>query len=1036
LIELLESRLLLTAEVAGSADRFVDSIGINTHMPTDPDLTNLVVPLGVRHLRDGALGNAALQTRLANIYLSNGIRSQMVANPGWTMTQAVNIAANAFVESLEAYNEPDLQSTGYSYTNSTGQTYQDNPAQHTFAATTAFYFDLFSAINANSSTSAKPVLSPALANAVNARYFQGIPFDVENIHRYTWSTPATGLNNSLNDTRWLRSSGDATVPVIQTEAGYYTWSSTWNPASDHSGISETGQAKYLLRSIAESFNAGIQKTYQYDLKDDPINGTESKENHFGLIRSDGTLKPAYISLKNLNAMLGESTWNTTTDTWVTPAFTPGALDYTMEGATANVRHTLLQKSNGDYYMLLWQDLSSYDFTNKTDTINPTASITLNFSTPIAQAQTYLLNSTTATGTYNNPQSLTLNVPDEVMLVKLTQKKITDPWSSSDIGSPGLAGSASQDGGTFTVKGGGADIWNTSDAFQFVNQPMAGNGQITARILSQTNTNANAKTGVMFRDSTAANTMFADVVVTPGNTVYFQWRTTAGATASQAAGPVLTGPAWVRLSRAGNVFTAYYSTNGTAWTQIGSAQTIAMAGNAKVGLAVTAHDNGQLSTAVIDSVSVSSPTVTISATDAKATENVGSDTGTFTVTRTGSTASALTVNYSVGGTATSGADYAAISGSVIIPAGATFATITITPTNDSLPEVDESVIVKLLSDSAYNLGSKWNDTVAIANDDKVDDFEDGDISNWARNPNSALAIENTKLDSGIHALKWTFDHLNHADQWGNDVWMTLANQDWTNATKLRLRFAVDAANVSADAGRTIYFKYYNAGVSQTGTNAADSFHIVPSSGYQTVDLNLGQYTRNQITKMLFYVDGLSYSSAIHTFYLDNIELLSEPVKASSSRVLADLNNGSTSGWTASPRSSFALESNVVDTGPGALRWTYNDDGANDWGNELQLNLTSQDWSSASKIRLRFAVDPSNAAADAGKSIYMGYRNNGAVVSTSAVGTFQVSSSLAYQTVELSLGAFTRTQVTQLYFYVNGSSYATGNHLFYLDNIMLI
>src|SRR5438045_8294008 len=109
--------------------------------------------------------------------------------------------------------------------------------------------------------------------------------------------------------------------------------------------------------------------------------------------------------------------------------------------------------------------------------------------------------------------------------------------------------------------------------------MAGNGQITARILSQTNTNANAKTGVMFRDSTAANTMFADVVVTPGNTVYFQWRTTTGATASQAAGPVLTGPAWVRLSRAGNVFTAYYSTNGTAWTQIGSAQTIAMASNA-------------------------------------------------------------------------------------------------------------------------------------------------------------------------------------------------------------------------------------------------------------------------------------------------------------------------------------------------------------------------------------------------------------------------------------------------------------------------
>ena len=43
-----------------------------------------------------------------------------------------------------------------------------------------------------------------------------------------------------------------------------------------------------------------------------------------------------------------------------------------------------------------------------------------------------------------------------------------------------------------------------------------------------------------------------------------------------------------------------------------------------------------------------PSVTISASDANASEG-GPDTGTFTVSRTGSTSSPLTVNYSMGGT---------------------------------------------------------------------------------------------------------------------------------------------------------------------------------------------------------------------------------------------------------------------------------------------------------------------------------------------------------------------------------------------------
>jgi hypothetical protein len=110
-----------------------------------------------------------------------------------------------------------------------------------------------------------------------------------------------------------------------------------------------------------------------------------------------------------------------------------------------------------------------------------------------------------------------------------------------------------------------------------------------------------------------------------------------------------------------------------------------------------------------------PTVTVAATDAAATE-AGPTTGTIAVTRTGSTTSALTVLYTVGGTATAGSDYVALSGTVTIPAGAASATITVTPINDTLVEPSETAIVTLAANSAYAVGSPASATVTITSDD--------------------------------------------------------------------------------------------------------------------------------------------------------------------------------------------------------------------------------------------------------------------------------------------------------------------------------
>jgi hypothetical protein len=107
-----------------------------------------------------------------------------------------------------------------------------------------------------------------------------------------------------------------------------------------------------------------------------------------------------------------------------------------------------------------------------------------------------------------------------------------------------------------------------------------------------------------------------------------------------------------------------------------------------------------------------PTVSVAATDATANEQNPSDTGTFTISRTGSTAAALTVNLAVGGTATNGADYTTIANTVTIPAGASSVNVTVTPINDGLSDGNETVTLTVAASTGYSIGSANTATVTI------------------------------------------------------------------------------------------------------------------------------------------------------------------------------------------------------------------------------------------------------------------------------------------------------------------------------------
>jgi fibronectin type 3 domain-containing protein len=180
--------------------------------------------------------------------------------------------------------------------------------------------------------------------------------------------------------------------------------------------------------------------------------------------------------------------------------------------------------------------------------------------------------------------------------------VPSPWVTADVGAVGAAGSASYNSGTFTVTGSGADIGGTADEFRYVYQPSSGNCEMRGRVVTVQNTDPSAKAGVMIRESTAAGARYAAVLITPGNSVIFQRRTTTGGTTATTTITGIAVPQYVRIVRGGNgSFTAYYSANGTSWTQIGTAQSITMASSATIGLAVSSHVDGTLCTSTLDNV---------------------------------------------------------------------------------------------------------------------------------------------------------------------------------------------------------------------------------------------------------------------------------------------------------------------------------------------------------------------------------------------------------------------------------------------------
>jgi outer membrane protein assembly factor BamB len=184
---------------------------------------------------------------------------------------------------------------------------------------------------------------------------------------------------------------------------------------------------------------------------------------------------------------------------------------------------------------------------------------------------------------------------------------------ADIGGSTPAGAQNIAGSSWTVSGGGADIWGTADQFRFVGNATTGDSTVSAQVSSQSATNPWAKAGVMMRGSSDPAAPYYGVFLTPSHGVAVQWRSTQGGGTSQiqVSG---SSPVYLQVSRwtdsSGSTPITYYaaatSSDGSSWTPVaGSAVALTLPQSFLSGVAVTSHDTSLLGTVAFNNVATSS-----------------------------------------------------------------------------------------------------------------------------------------------------------------------------------------------------------------------------------------------------------------------------------------------------------------------------------------------------------------------------------------------------------------------------------------------
>jgi hypothetical protein len=325
------------AETPGVAAAFVDTAGVNVHLSAYGTLygdnsalvQTLLVGLGVHHVRDGAVPGQNNICQIDRALAANGIRVNVIVSvtQSWADISAWLSCIGPAAETLEGPNEYDLSGD-----------------PNWVARLTSFQQGLFAQFGTS-----LPVLGPAMTSeSAYGALSLARAANFGNVHAYFagrnpgtpgWGgTDAFGEYGSLAYDLTIARQTTGSAQIIATETGY-------SDSSDTYAIPPATKADYTLRTLLEDWNAGVPRTYFYELIDEGV----TPFSHYGLIDGAGNPKPAYTALRNFLRLLSDTA----------TAFTPTPLAYQMSAA-ASVHHVLLQKQNGVYQLILWVEAPEWD----------------------------------------------------------------------------------------------------------------------------------------------------------------------------------------------------------------------------------------------------------------------------------------------------------------------------------------------------------------------------------------------------------------------------------------------------------------------------------------------------------------------------------------------------------------------------------------------------------------------------------------------------------------------------------------------------
>jgi hypothetical protein len=176
------------------------------------------------------------------------------------------------------------------------------------------------------------------------------------------------------------------------------------------------------------------------------------------------------------------------------------------------------------------------------------------------------------------------------------------------------------------------------------------------------------------------------------------------------------PATKTVSFAAGSATATVTVDPTADTTIEADETVALTLASGSGYSI-----GTTAAVVGTILNDDLPVITLAVAPTTGTAEDGTANLIYTFSRTGPTTAALTVNYTVGGTATLGTDYTGIASTpatktVSFAAGSATATVTVDPKVDTTIEADETVFLTLAAGTGYSIGTTAAVVGTILNDD--------------------------------------------------------------------------------------------------------------------------------------------------------------------------------------------------------------------------------------------------------------------------------------------------------------------------------